>query len=322
MKNSNLRILLAEKSSFSEKGIQALRKLGHLDSLDLSQNALINRILAYDVLVIRLGLRVDSDILNSAPNLKVIATPTTGLDHIDLSATTKNCITVLSLKGEREFLDSVYSTAEHTFALMMALIRHIPSSFDTVKKYQWRRDLYRGKELDGKTIGLVGCGRLGTMMVRYALAFGMEVLVYDPYQENLPSRIKLVDTLEELLSRCDIISLHVPLNQETRGMLSEVEFSLMKPGAFLINTSRGAVIDEKALLVALKSNHLAGAAVDVISNEHVIEFERFHPLIAYALENENLIITPHIGGATFESVEKADLFIANKMRSWMEKNCD
>jgi D-3-phosphoglycerate dehydrogenase / 2-oxoglutarate reductase len=313
MMNSELRILLAEKSSFSEQGIAALSDLGLTDALDLTHNELLARIPEYDILVLRLGLRVDAEILKAAPNLKFIVTPTTGLDHIDLAVATQNEVEVLSLKGEREFLDRVPSTAEHTFALMMALLRKIPASFEAVKDYQWRRDVFRGYELDGKTIGLVGCGRLGTMMVRYCQAFGMQVLVYDPYQENLPAGIEQVDTLKELLSVSDIVSLHVHLNDETRGMISEVEFSLIKPGAVLINTARGAIVDDAALLSALENRRLAGAAVDVVSDEHQIEANKFHPLIDFSLSSENLIITPHIGGATFEAVEKADLFVIGKL---------
>ncbi len=311
--NSQLRILLAEKSSFSEKGIAALADLGMLDALDLTQDELLARIPEVDVLVLRLGLRVDAAILAAAARLKVIVTPTTGQDHLDLTAASQKGIQVLSLKGERQFLDRVPSTAEHTFALMMSLLRKIPESFEAVKNYQWRRDVFRGRELDGKIIGLVGCGRLGTMMARYCQAFGMRVLVYDPYQKNLPEGIEKIETLGELLGRCDIVSLHVPLNAETTGLIAAPEFAQMKPGAVLINTARGAVVAETALLAALESGHLAGAAVDVVCDEHRIEPEKYQPLIGYAQNHANLIITPHIGGATYEAVEKADLFVIEKL---------
>jgi len=317
MANGKWRILLAEKSSFSEKGILELGKLGKLEALDLTQAELLARISKVDVLVLRLGLGVGADLLGLAANLKVIVTPTTGLDHIDLAAANQNGVEVLSLKGEREFLDRVYSTAEHTFALMMALIRHIPASFEAVKNYEWRRDVFRGHELDGQTIGLIGCGRLGTMMVGYCRAFGMRVLVYDPYQENLPEGIEKVESLKELLSRSEIVSLHVPLNDETRGMLSETEFAQMRSGAILINTSRGAIVDEKALLRALEREHLAGVAVDVVCDEHRIETEKSQPLIEAARRQGKIIITPHIGGATFESVEKADIFVIRKLKNWI-----
>jgi len=314
MMNGKLRILLAEKSSFSDRGIAALGELGAVDAFDLSQDELQARIPNYDVLVLRLGLQVNTDVIDAAPNLKFVVTPTTGLDHIDLEAANLKGIQVLSLKGEREFLDQVPSTAEHTFALMMVLLRKIPSSFDAVKDYQWRRDVFRGHELDGKIIGLIGCGRLGTMMARYCLAFGMRVLVYDPYQENLPEGIEQVETLKDLLSTSDIVSLHVHLNEETREMISEAEFGQMKPGSVLINTARGAVVNETALLQALEYKHLAGAAVDVVCDEHQIEIEKTHPLIDFARRHDNIIITPHIGGATFEAVEKADLFVIDKLR--------
>jgi D-3-phosphoglycerate dehydrogenase len=315
--NSELRILLAEKSSFSERGVVALGELGKLDALDLTQDELLAKVIDYDVLVVRLGLRVDADVLNAGSRLKVVVTPTTGLDHIDLRVAAKNGVEVISLKGEREFLDQVPSTAEHTFALMMALLRHIPDSFEAVKGYQWRRDRFRGHELAGKTIGLIGCGRLGTMMVRYCRAFGMRVLVYDPYQTDLPEGIEQVNTLGELLVGSEIVSSHVPLNEETTGMLSEVEFAQMRSGSVLVNTSRGAIVDEAALLRALQSGHLAGAAVDVITDEHTIEQECSHPMIDYAFKHKNLVITPHIGGATFESVEKADLFVIGKLEQWI-----
>ena len=315
-----LRILLAEKSSFSQTGIDALAKLGALDALDLSQEALASRIGEYDVLVLRLGLRVSDAVLRAGKALKAVVTPTTGTDHIDLDVLRERGITLFCLKGERSFLDRVYATAEHTFGLLLAIVRKTPFAFDSVKSYQWRRDIYRGRELDGKTLGIVGCGRLGTMVVRYARAFGMRVLVFDPYQTNLPAEIDRVSTLDELLEESDIVSLHVPLNDETTGMIGEEAFSKMKPGGYLVNTSRGAVVDENALIAALESGRLSGAAMDVVCDEHTIETERSHPLIDYAKTHENLIITPHIAGATVESVEKADLFVIQKLARWLEKN--
>ena len=315
--NSPIRILLAEESSFSQVGIRALENLGELDAFDLTQDDLTERIGTYDVLVLRLGLRADRQVIANGKNLKVIVTPTTGIDHIDLQAADEFGVALLCLKGERDFLDQVYATAEHTFGLLLAVVRKIPAAFDSVKHYQWRRDVYRGRELDGKTIGIIGCGRLGSMVVRYAKAFGMHVIVYDPYQENLPKGIEQVDSLDLLLGESDIVSVHVPLNKDTRHLLSEREFSQMREGAYLVNTSRGAIIDEKALLRALQSGHLAGAAVDVICDEHLVENEKENPLIEYAKAHDHLIITPHIAGATQESVEKADLFVIDKLKNWL-----
>lgn len=316
-KPSNIKILVAEKSSFSQRGLEAISQLGQAEISDLTQAELITHVHAYHLLIIRLGLQVNEKVLNSGQELLSIATPTTGLDHIDTEMADRLGVTVLSLKGERQFLENVYATAEHTFALLLSLIRRLPASFESVKAYQWRRDSFRGNELNGKILGIVGCGRLGSMVARYGLAFGMEVHAYDPYLGKLPHGINQAKTLIELLNKSDVVTIHVPLNDETRGMFSESIFSTMKPGTWLINTSRGDVINEEALFDALKSGQLAGAALDVIQNEHNLAQQKSHPLVEYASSHDNLIITPHIGGATYESVEKADLFLANKIAKFL-----
>jgi D-3-phosphoglycerate dehydrogenase len=150
------------------------------------------------------------------------------------------------------------------------------------------------------------------MVASYGVAFGMQVLAYDPYQSELPEGIERCWSLSELLARSDVVSLHVPLNGETRGMLGEAELTQMRRGAILINTARGAVINEADLLRALEAGHLGGAALDVLADEHMISREK-RPLIEYARTHQNLIITPHIAGATFESVENAELFLAKKV---------
>jgi D-3-phosphoglycerate dehydrogenase len=294
-----MRILVAEKSSFSLKGLQSLAEVAPVDALDLSQAQLAAAVRGYQVLVVRLGLQVDRLVLEAGEDLRIVATPTTGLDHIDLQAAQERGVTVLSLKGEREFLDQVYATAEHTYALLLSLVRRIPAAFDAVGRYEWRRDLYRGRELSGKTLGIVGCGRLGSMVARYGMAFGMRVIAYDPYQPHLP--------------QSDVVSLHVPLNAETEDMIAAEQLAQLRPGAILINTARGAVLDEAALLSSLQSGTLAGAALDVLRNEYALGDRAPNPLIEYARTHDNLVITPHIGGSTQESIEKADLFIANKI---------
>jgi D-3-phosphoglycerate dehydrogenase len=314
-----LRILLAEKSSFSARGIQALAEIAPTDAFDLDQDQLARAVAGYPILVIRLGLKVDQGVLAGGDRLIAVGTPTTGLDHIDLQSANKHGIAVLSLKGERAFLDQVYATAEHTFALLLSLVRRIPSAFAAVRRYEWRRDLYRGSELNGKVLGIIGCGRLGSMVARYGNAFGMQVLTYDPYQESLPNEVKSCGALPDLLAQSDVISVHVPLNDETQGMLGDAQFACLRPGSFLVNTARGAIIDEPALVRALESGRLAGAALDVLCEEHSLVENRSHVLIEYARSHENLIITPHIGGATQESVEKADLFLASKIKNFIKE---
>ena len=314
----SIKILVAEKSSFSELGLETLSQIGSLDALDLNQAELFLAARNYTILVVRLGLQVDQNVLRASPGLKVIGTPTTGLDHIDVETAEKLGIAVLSLKGERAFLDHVYATAEHTIALLLSLIRRIPAAFESVKNYEWRRDLYRGKELNSKILGIVGCGRLGSMVARYGQAFGMRVIVYDPYQTVFPSGVEKFSSLQDLLATCDIVTTHVPLTHETQGMISNKEFARLRSGAWLVNTARGAIIDELALLNALESGKLAGAALDVICDESDQAGSQLNPLIAYTRIHDNLIITPHIGGATQESVEKADLFIADKITNYLK----
>lgn len=314
-----MHILLAEKSSFSTRGMEALSRIAPTDALDLTQDELRDAVKEYDILVVRLGLHVDKSVLVAGKRIRAVGTPTTGLDHIEVEAARERNVAVLSLKGERAFLNEVYATAEHTFALLFSLIRQIPAAFQAVKDYTWRRDLYRGTELYGKVLGIVGFGRLGSMVYRYGLAFGMRVLIYDPHQRTFPDEVLACASLADLLASSDVISLHVPLNADTEGMFSDEQFALLRPGSVLVNTSRGAIIDEAALLRALRSKSLAGAALDVLCDEHLLERgDRANPLIEYARNHTNLIITPHIGGATQESVEKADLFLANKIAQFLK----
>jgi D-3-phosphoglycerate dehydrogenase len=318
MTGKEIRLLLAEKSSFSQRGIEALGDLGQLDALDLTQSELTNRVGNYDVLVVRLGLRVNAEVLAAGKRLQAVVTPTTGLDHIDSMIARQRGIAVLSLKGERDFLDKVVGTAEHTMALMLSLLRHIPFAFDAVKCNEWRRDLYRGRELCERRLGILGYGRLGSIVARYALVFGMHVYVYDPYISDAPPPIKRCSSLEELLSQAEVLTIHVPLNEETEGLLGARELALLPVEAAIVNTSRGAIINEDALLVALESGRLAGAALDVICHEELVGTGVTNPLLDYARAHTNLVITPHIGGATYESVEKADLFIVGKLRRFLK----
>jgi D-3-phosphoglycerate dehydrogenase len=314
-----LRILVAEKSSFSERGLQAFAGLGPTEAMDLTQAELESLVSEYDLLVIRMGLQVDRAVFARGDQLKGVATATTGTDHIDLAAAENFGVAVISLKDERQFLEGVYATAEHTFALLLCLIRHIPWAFEAVKDSVWRRDRFRGSELHGKNLGIIGFGRLGTMVARYGVAFGMQVQAYDPYQSDLLEGIERCWSLPELLARSDVVSLHVPLNAETHGMLGEAELAQMRRGAILINTARGAIINEAALLRSLEAGHLGGVALDVLADEHMIGLKK-RPLIEYARTHKNLIITPHIAGATYESVEKADLFLAKKVEEFFSNN--
>ena len=310
------RILNAESTGYSGKALEILRQCGTVENADLNRQELQKRIKNHEALIIRLGHQIDAEILNAAPKLKTIVTATTGLNHIDLAETEKRGITVLSLRGEREFLETISATAEHTFGLILALIRKIPGANCDVAAGRWNRDAFKGQELAGKTLGIIGYGRLGKIVARYAAAFGMNILAHDPQPSD---EVRFV-SLDQLLQQSDIISLHAAYTPETENMINATCFSQMKQGAYFINTARGELVDESALLHALQTGHLAGAALDVLRGEYSgrANWAKKDPLIRYAQKNDNLIITPHIGGATTDSMEKTEIFMANKLKKFIE----
>ena len=313
MSENNLKILVSESDGFSTSAAARLREAGELILDDLDREGLVVALRDIDILWVRLRHRIDANILANAPRLKIIVTATTGLNHIDLGETERLGINVLSLLGENDFLRDVRATAEHTVALILSLLRHVPHSFAHVRNGGWNRDLFRGSELHKKTVGVIGYGRLGRIVARYLKAFESRVLVTDPAMAaDLSQYDVTVAPLRRLLNESDIVTLHVNLSDKTQKFFGRAEFQTMKQGAWLVNTSRGELVDENAFLDALRSGWLAGAAVDVLCNE-CSEGMKNHPLVVYAREHDNLIITPHVGGATLESMDKTECFLADRL---------
>lgn len=265
----------------------------------------------FDAILTDLTLQLDKALLEKASKLRLIATATTGLDHIDVPFAISQGIEVISLKGDISFLKEITATAELAWGLLLSTIRSLPSAVISVKKGSWNRADFRGHQLSGKTLGVLGYGRLGKMVSEYGRAFRMRVLVCDKLPMKTPEGISQVQ-FYELLQESDVISLHLPLEDDTRGLFSKKVFESMKPEAVLINTSRGAIVDEDAFVDALESKRLAGAGVDVIDGEWGTDFSS-HPLIRYAQSHDNLIISPHIGGATYESQRMAYERIIQKL---------
>lgn len=311
-----MKILNTIGLSYINTAKDLLDKLGEVDYLDISsQDILEEKIVDYDVAVIGLGLNYDKKIIDAGKKLKIIATASTGTDHIDVKYAKEKGITVLSLKDDREFLNTITGTAELAFLLMLALMRNLLPATKSALDYCWT-EKFRGHNLYQKTLGIVGLGRLGTMVATFGKAFGMNILAFDPYIENEAfenAGCKKVE-LEELLKLSDAISIHVHLNQETENMFGKKSFDLMKNSAIIINTSRGKIVNEKDILEALNSRKIAGYGTDVLVDELNFndKFEN-NPLVEYAKNNNNVIITPHIGGVTFESREATDIFIAKKV---------
>lgn len=314
----NLRILNTECGRFSDAAIKEIEKLGDVTNVEADRDYLLQNISDYEVMLIALRNTIDREILERATNLKYVVTPTTGHNHIDCDYAKEKGIHIVSLRGETEFLETITATAELTWGMLLSLIRHIPLAHQDVLNVQWDRNKYYGNELKGKVLGIIGYGRLGKMVAQYGKAFGMSILAYDQNKFSADESIQFVE-LEMLLSRSDVISLHLPLNKDTDGMLDENLFQKMKEGAVFINTARGEIVDEAALIDALKSGKVAAAATDVLADEVSLEQDwlKNSKLANYARNNTNLIITPHIGGVTYESVEQANMFIIQKIERYI-----
>ncbi len=309
-----MHILIAESAGFSVDALARLRACADVTARDLQRTELLTAVPAADVLWVRLRNRIDAEVFDAAPNLKIVVTNTTGLNHIDLDEAQRRGIEVLSLRGEQEFLADIRATAELTIGLMLALLRKIPQAAAHARDGGWQRDSFKGRELYGKTVGIVGYGRLGRIVARYLQAFDVRVLAADPHvdHDERPDYVELLP-LEDVLATADIVSLHVNLCEQTQGFFGQRELFKMKPSAWLINTARGELVDEAALLAALVSGHIAGAALDVICDENERSTQPGNPLVRYAQEHDNLILTPHIGGNTHESLEKTEIFLADKL---------
>ena len=315
----NQRILILEPDRYPPAALELLGGIGSVSRLGVDAGASLPEALkTADVLVIRLGYLLDRQFLAHAPNLRVIATATTGLDHIDIDCAKERGITVLSLRGETDLLRTVTATAEHAWGLLLALIRHIPAAHESVVRGEWNRDLFFGRELQGRTLGLVGLGRIGRMMARYGLAFGMCVRAFDPVQSEWVEGVEKSESLQDLISSADVISLHVHLTPKTSGMIGRRELGWARRGAVLLNTSRGGLLDQEALLDALEDGRLTGAALDVVADEYEVNSTRRERLLRYASAHSNLLLTPHLGGATHDSLEKVEIFMAEKLVKHLE----
>lgn len=262
------------------------------------------------VLDASMKVRITDDMIRAAPRLRIISCATTGSDHIARGVLTARGIPVRTLQEDRELLRNITPAAELSWALLMACARRLPAALKHVIKGGWTREDFPGIMLNGKRLGLVGCGRIGSWMARYADAFGMDVIGYDPHLTDWPDAITRA-SLDEVFATSDFVSVHVPLRPKTEGLVSRSLIERMKPGAVLVNTSRAAVLDESALLDALESGRLAGAGLDVLTGEPEVGD---HPLVCYARSHDDLLITPHCGGMSPDAVRVVCARAADKIR--------
>ena len=259
-----MKVLVTER--LSEAGLERLGQHFQVDvRLGLSRSELSEVIAGYDALVIRSATKVDAGLLERAVNLKVIGRAGVGIDNVDVEAATHRGILVINAPTS-----NVLSAAEHTLALLLAQARNVPQAHAALTAGSWERERWQGVELHGKTLGIVGLGRVGTLVAQRASAFGMHLVAFDPYLS--PSRagqmgVEMVESVAELCARADFITIHLPKNSETVGIIGEDAFERMRPGTRIVNTSRGGLIDEDALVRGLKDGRVAGAAIDVFPTE-------------------------------------------------------
>ncbi|MEA2506875.1 MAG: D-3-phosphoglycerate dehydrogenase / 2-oxoglutarate reductase [Actinomycetota bacterium] len=297
-----MKVLVSEP--LSDAGLARLRDQHQVDVLaDLSPSQLLEVIPTYDALIVRSATKVTSEVLQAALNLKVVGRAGIGLDNIDVEAATRHGVLVVNAPQS-----NVLSAAEHTMALLLAQARNVPQAHAALIAGSWERERWQGVELHGKTLGVVGLGRVGTLVAQRASAFGMQVIAFDPYVP--PARaaqmgVELIDTVVDVCHRADFLTIHLPKTAETAGLIGERELLEARPGIRIVNTARGGLIDEDALLRALKDGRVAGAAIDVFEGEPVTE----HPLFGF----DNVVVTPHLGASTVEAQDKAGLAIAEQV---------
>ncbi len=295
------RILVSD--GLSETGLNLLRAVGEVAvNPKIGADELLAALPAYHALIVRSRTKVTARVVEAGRNLKVIGRAGVGVDNIDVAAALARGVTVVNSP-----LAASAAVAEHTLGLMLALARSIPTADASMKQGRWEKSAFIGGELSGKTLGLIGIGRIGALVAERAIAFGMSALAYDPYlsAEQIRERRAEPATFDAVLARSDYLSLHLPLAPETRRLIGPAQFAQMKPGARLVCTARGGVIDEDALRAALDSGALAGAALDVFGEEP--------PPPGSIATHARVIATPHVGAQTAEAQARAGVAVAEEV---------
>jgi D-3-phosphoglycerate dehydrogenase / 2-oxoglutarate reductase len=299
---SKLVVLVAEE--LSPAGLAVLEtdfEVRHVDGSDRSK--LLPAVADVDALIVRSATKVDAEVFEHARKLRVVARAGVGLDNVAVEAATKAGVMVVNAPTS-----NIVTAAEHAIALLLATARNVPQGHAALKNGEWKRSKYTGVELMGKTVGVLGLGRIGVLVANRLAAFEMNVIAYDPYVQAARAAqlgVKLV-TLEELLKESDFITVHLPKTPETLGLIGDKELREVKPSVRIINAARGGIVDEAALDLALKDGRVAGAGVDVFTTEPCTDSPLFH--------HDNIVVTPHLGASTHEAQEKAGTQVARSVK--------
>ena len=296
-----MKVLVSD--SLSEKGIEILEKGAEVDvRTGMSPEELKACIGEYDALVVRSQTQVTEDVIEAAENLKIIGRAGVGVDNIDVEAATQRGIIVINAPE-----GNMISAAEHTIAMMMAISRNIPQANQSMRAGKWDRKLFMGVEVRGKTLGVVGLGRIGTEVAKRAQGMEMNIMAYDPFisEERAADLGVKLTTVEDIVLNADYITVHTPLTKDTRNLIDREEFEKAKPGVRIINCARGGIINEKALAEAVASGKVAAAAIDVFTSEP--------PTGSPLLEQDNIIVTPHLGASTKEAQVNVAVDVAEQI---------
>ena len=298
-----MKVLVSD--SLSEEGLKFFKEKKDFQVVvkpKMSPEELKKEIKNYEAIVIRSGTKMTKDIIEAADNLKVIGRAGTGVDNVDVDAASRKGIIVMNTPG-----GNTISTAEQTMTLLLSLSRNTPQAHASLKSGKWDRKKFMGTEVYGKTLGIIGLGRIGTEVAKRAHSFGMKIVAYDPFlsvEKARQLKVELTD-LEGLFKVSDYITVHTPLTEKTKHLIGEKEFKLMKFGVRIINCARGGIIDDKALNEALRSGKVAGAALDV--------YEAKPPEKSLLIERDNVVVTPHLGASTGEAQEKVAVDICRQV---------
>ncbi|HEY3962758.1 MAG TPA: phosphoglycerate dehydrogenase [Gaiellaceae bacterium] len=297
-----MRVLIREQ--IADAGVELLR--AKFDVTVDTESPLDEILGEYDALIVRSATKVTADVLEHADNLKVIGRAGVGVDNVDVDAATRRGIVVANAPES-----NVVSAAEHTIGLLMALARNIPQAHAALVDGRWERAKWGGVELADKTLGVLGFGRIGRQVARRALGLQMKVVAYDPYvaAERFRELGAEQTSFDDVLARSDFLTVHLPLNDETRGALNASAFAAMRDGARVVNAARGELIDEQALIAALESGKIAGAAIDVFAQE---------PYSGPLLQAPNVVLTPHLAASTDEAQDRAGVIVAEQVAAALE----
>jgi D-3-phosphoglycerate dehydrogenase len=285
-----------------KEALAKLQSSHQVDTIEMSPDDLLKNIEKYDALIVRGKTKVTAQVIEKGKNLKVVGRAGVGVDNVDIAAASKRKIAVVNAPT-----GSTVSVAELAIGHMLSLARKLPTADKSIKSGKWEKKAFMGTELNGKTLGLLGSGRIGTEVAKRAQAFGMKTIAHDPYLPPAIAKQNKIDLVNKgsLFAESDFLSIHTALTPETKGMVGPQEFAAMKKTAFLINCARGEVVQEKALAEALKSGKIAGAALDVFENEP--------PTGSPLLGLENVFMTPHIGASTHEAQFRAGMTIVDQV---------